>query len=83
MTYRTYSFHALFWQVTPSHLPNAPIPSTISLFGNSHQKGGGWGTQRRAKKVGREGGHGLSRAEVEIRLERVEMGEQGVAGLPV
>jgi hypothetical protein len=40
----------------------------------THSKRGGWGAQRRAKKVGREGGHGLSRAEVEIRLVRFERG---------
>ncbi len=33
--------------------------------------------------MGREGGHDLSRAEVEIRLVRVERGEEGGAGLPV
>ncbi len=42
-------------------------------MGNSLQNGG-WGAQRRAKKVGREGGHGLSRTEVEIRLVRDERG---------
>jgi hypothetical protein len=43
----------------------------------------GWGAQRRAKEVGREGGHCLSRAEVEIRLVWVERGEKGRAGLLV
>jgi hypothetical protein len=29
-----------FWQVTPSHLTSASVPSTFTFFGNSHQKGG-------------------------------------------
>jgi hypothetical protein len=62
--------------------PARPLQNNTVSMGNSHQRGG-WGAQRRAKKVGREGGHGLSRAEVEIRLVGVERGEQGGAGLPV
>ncbi len=54
--------------VPPTH------SGTKMLIWATHSKRGGWDAQRRAKKVGREGGHGLSRAEVEIRLVRVERG---------
>jgi hypothetical protein len=63
--------------VPPAH------SGTNMLVRATHSKRGGWGAQRRAKKVGREGDHGLSRAEVEIRLVRDERGVQGGAGLPV
>ncbi len=58
-------------------VPPAHSRMTTSVLATHTKRGGRWGAQRRAKKVGREGGHGLSRAEVEIGLVRVERGEQG------
>jgi hypothetical protein len=64
-------------------VPTAHSRTTTSVWVTHTKRGGGWGAQRRAKTVGREGGHGLSRAEVDSRLVRVERGDQGGAGLPV
>ncbi len=66
-----YSFGFLARAHPSSHLPGAPVLSKFSSFGTSHQKGG-WGAQRRAKKVGR--------AEAEIRSVRVEKGAWGGGG---
>ncbi len=60
--------------------PARPLRNDNVCIGNSPQKVGGWGAQRRAKKVGREGGHGPSRAEVEIRLVRVLRGASRFSG---
>jgi hypothetical protein len=57
-------------------LSRPPTPERERQHGNSHQRGG-WGAERSAKKVGREGGHGLSRAEVEVRLVRAERASRG------
>ncbi len=58
------------------------ILSTFSSFG-TYTRRGGWGAQRRAKKGGGgKVGHGLGRAEGEIRLVRVERGGGGGVQVP-